>query len=153
ALAFCLEDEPKAICPWYSPWSLIGQTYRECRAAIEAVPGYDIEVHVVRRRPDRSRFAHQPALEHLERCWSAPRPYRSAVSPNRQRSAPRGGPPIRIVSCADPEAEATFAAREILRFVRDQQGRFRDVAVLVRQLDHYHEPLRRVFARYQIPCF
>src|SRR5262249_49847959 len=50
-------------------------------------------------------------------------------------------------------AEATFAAREILRFVRDEQGRFRDVAVLVRQLDDYHEPLRRVFARYQIPCF
>ena len=48
-----------------------------------------------------------------------------------------------------------FAAREILKFVRDGGGenRFRDCAVLVRQLDGYHKPLARVFRRYGIPFF
>jgi ATP-dependent helicase/nuclease subunit B len=45
-----------------------------------------------------------------------------------------------------------FAAREILRFVRDG-GRFRDAAVLVRNLDDYHKPLARAFRRYTIPFF
>ena len=48
-------------------------------------------------------------------------------------------------ACANPEAEAVFAAREILKFVRDG-NRFRDCAVLVRNLENYHKPLARNFA-------
>ncbi len=55
-------------------------------------------------------------------------------------------------ACANPEAEAVFAAREILKFVR-AGNRFRDCAVLVRNLDNYHQPLARVFRRYEIPFF
>src|SRR5208282_2697800 len=49
-------------------------------------------------------------------------------------------------------AEAVLAAREILRFVR-AGGRWREAAVLLRSLNGYHDHLRRVFARYQIPFF
>src|SRR4030095_13173739 len=49
-------------------------------------------------------------------------------------------------------AEAVLAAREILRYVR-QGGRFRETAVLVRDLEKYHDVLRRVFLRYEIPFF
>src|SRR5205814_1522704 len=59
---------------------------------------------------------------------------------------------IRLATCIDPEAEATFAAREILRHVR-AGGRYRDAAVLVRKLEGYHEPLQRIFSRYEIPFF
>src|SRR5213079_1268478 len=59
---------------------------------------------------------------------------------------------LRLAVCADPEAEATLAAREILGFVRTG-GRFRDAAVLVRRLDGYHDVVRRVFLRYGIPFF
>src|SRR5206468_6593259 len=59
---------------------------------------------------------------------------------------------LRIVICSNPEAEATLAAREILRFVR-AGGRFRDTAVLVRNLEDYHDSLERVFRRYQLPFF
>ena len=45
-----------------------------------------------------------------------------------------------------------FAAREVLKFVR-AGNRFRDCAVLVRQLDGYHQPLARIFRRYGIPFF
>src|ERR1019366_4586543 len=59
---------------------------------------------------------------------------------------------ITITACANPEAEAVFAAREILKFVRTG-SRFRDCAVLVRNLDNYHQPLARLFRRYEIPFF
>jgi len=60
--------------------------------------------------------------------------------------------PLRLAACANPEAEATLAAREIIRYVRNG-GRYRDASVLVRQLDRYHDPLQRVLARYEIPFF
>ena len=50
------------------------------------------------------------------------------------------------------EGEATPAAREIRRFLR-AGGRFRKTAVLVRALEGYADTVRRVFARYEIPCF
>ncbi len=59
---------------------------------------------------------------------------------------------LTVAICANPEAEATLAAREILRFVR-AGGRFRDIAVLVRKLESYHDALERTFLRYQLPFF
>jgi ATP-dependent helicase/nuclease subunit B len=59
---------------------------------------------------------------------------------------------LRIVHCADIEAELTLAAREILQHVR-QGGRYREITVLLRQLSGYHEPLQRVFSRFEIPFF
>jgi len=59
---------------------------------------------------------------------------------------------LELVQCSAPEEEAVMAAREILKFV--QAGhRFRDCAVLLRQLESHHAGLRRVFTRYQIPFF
>ena len=59
---------------------------------------------------------------------------------------------IKIAVCANPEAEAAFAAREVLKFIR-AGNRLRDCAVLVRQLADYHKPLARAFRRYDIPFF
>jgi ATP-dependent helicase/nuclease subunit B len=59
---------------------------------------------------------------------------------------------LHIATCANPEAEATLAAREIRLHIRGG-GRYRDVTVLVRNLEDYHLPLQRVFARYEIPFF
>ena len=74
------------------------------------------------------------------------------LKPELQRT---GSEAIRLAACANPEAEAVFAAREILKFVHDNRAgnRFRDAAVLVRRLDGYHKPLERVFRRYGIPFF
>jgi ATP-dependent helicase/nuclease subunit B len=60
---------------------------------------------------------------------------------------------LRLALCANPEAEAILAAREVLAHVRDRGGRFRECAVMLRTLDGYHETLRRVFTRYEIPFF
>ena len=59
---------------------------------------------------------------------------------------------LRVALCADPDAEAVLAAREILQHVRTG-GRYRDVAVLVRDLASYTLHLQRIFSRYEIPFF
>jgi ATP-dependent helicase/nuclease subunit B len=176
-LAFCLEGEPPPDLSWHSPWSLIGQTYRQVRAEIAAVVGSEPDVEVLTRDGTHSRFAGRPVLRHLERYWAQPVPLpcscdRKVAGANVSDHAltddsPRphgrsydktGETPallssFRVIVCPNPEAEARFAAREILRFVRDERGRFRDVAVLVRQLEPYHEPIRHVFSRYGVPFF
>ena len=176
-LAFCLESEPTEKAPWHSPWSLISQTFRQCHADLIALPGSDVEVKILRRDVAKSRFA-AVALQHLEKHWSLPQPFdpdepsvpnrRSLLNdplpaeplPATERERAAAGQfsnvdlqsSIRIVACANPEAEATLAAREILRFVR-AGGRFRESAVLLRQLALYHDSIRRVFSRYDIPFF
>ncbi|MHB8519419.1 MAG: PD-(D/E)XK nuclease family protein [Limisphaerales bacterium] len=211
-LAFCLDRRIDENEPPLSAWSTVGQTFRRCYQRWEAVPGCALEVEILERRPDRGRFAGNPALQHLEAHWMNPRPFDGAtrkqptasigsadvlaagsggVSPpaetpggtpgelaggdacatftgpfiagqpvRREQAAFPGAEEtvssqdaLRVIACADPEAEAVFAAREILRFVRDGDGRYRDVAVLLRSLDGYHDVLRRVFTRCQIPFF
>jgi ATP-dependent helicase/nuclease subunit B len=142
-LAFCLDAEPRSELPWYSPWALLAQTVRQCRTELSALPGTRVSVEILAREPGQSRFALNPVLQHLEQHWPDPVPM---TSPSGQEQT------IRVVACAHPEGEAMVAARAILRYVRDG-GRFREVAVLVRQLEVYHDAIRRVFTRYGIPLF
>ncbi len=89
-------------------------------------------------------------------CTAAAPPEPTAAgdrrAPGRRRDHDALSQSLRVVECANAEAEAVLAAREILRFVRTG-GRFREVTVLVRSLESYHAVLQRVFARYEIPCF
>jgi len=175
-LAFCLANEPAADTSWLSIWSSIGKTFQQCRQRLENLPGCEIEFEILPRESGKNRFPENSALAALEYGWAWPvhaserRPparreevgvQASACAPaNRlkpelQRAGPEAGAPadaIRLAACANPEAEAAFAAREILRFVR-HGGRFRDAAVLVRSLDGYHKPLERAFRRCGIPFF
>ena len=168
-LAFCLESEPPETGSWLSIWSVVGQTFRRCHQALASIPGARVTVEVLPRDPAHSRFAGNLILRHLEKSWSHLHPF--AQAPDRARnsaeeliSLPENSRPekiftsglpesLRIARCANPEAEATLAAHEILRHVRDRGGRFREAAVLVRQLEGYHDALRRVFTRYEIPFF
>ena len=87
-----------------------------------------------------------PALQ----AWSKAGRSRSR---NSESSNPQSrNPQFHIVACANPEAEAVFAAREILKFVR-AGNRFRDCAVLVRKLDGYHKPLARDISPLRNPVF
>src|SRR6185437_12332844 len=97
-------------------------------------------------------------LADVEEAWSQNQ--LSSDAPGPTHHAPRDTlpDPLRLITCANPDAEAVFAAREILKFVRARQSdgtpnRFRDAAILVRDLEAHHEPLQRVFLRYGIPFF
>ena len=88
------------------------------------------------------RFAHSPALAHLERHFF-----------RRPTAVYRGPADLKVVAAANRRAEVEGAAREIIRLCRDRGYRWREVSVVVRNLDDYHELVNTVFADYGIPCF
>ena len=73
-LAFCLDESSarNAGNSWLSPWSAVGKTYQQCRQRIENLPDYEISLEILKRVPDKNRFAHNPALQLLEANWSQP---------------------------------------------------------------------------------
>lgn len=143
-LAFCLDpDAYAADSSWLSIWNCVGVTFQKCRQRLEELPGCKVEVQTLQRHSTKSRFARNDDLARLERQWVRPA---DNARPLQDKNS------IRIVECADVEAEAVFAAREILRFVR-AGNRFRDCAVIVRDLERCHKSLVRIFSRYQIPFF
>ncbi len=141
-LAFCLEDLPDENPAWISAWSTVAHTYRQLHHRLAAIAGAEISVTTVARDESLGRFSENRALAHLERHWANPKPWTNGAAP----------PGIRLFQCVNPEAEAKLAAREIWQMVR-AGGRFRDAAVLVRNLETHHDSIRRVFGRYEIPCF
>jgi ATP-dependent helicase/nuclease subunit B len=134
-LAFCL-DRKQISNSWLSIWSAINDTWTRCYRAIAAQG--KVEVEDLAREKVQNRFAQNATLRHLEEHWET------------GGTQPAIG--IRTAICANPEAEAVLAAREITAFVR-AGNRFRDCAVLLRSMDGYHDVIRRVFARYEIPIF
>ncbi len=150
-LALCLEFAAKGSASWFSNWSIVRKTFEHCRERFEKLPGVEVRVEALPRQPRHSRFADNPVLQHLERHWGEPQPCPERVAAGDFFS-PSLSQTLHVAICPDPEAEARLAAREILRHVR-AGGRYRDISVLVRTLDGYHLPLRRVFSQFEIPFF
>ncbi len=148
-LSFCLDSEPREAPPWHSAWAPVAEAFAKCRDELSALSGAKVIVEVLPRDPVRSRFDASPMLAHLEKHWTAPKPFLNpdATAPAFSSSS------LRIVSCPNPEVEVEFAAREIRRCVRETGVRYRDTALLLRHLDGYHDAVRRVFGRYEIPFF
>ncbi|MEP6662055.1 MAG: PD-(D/E)XK nuclease family protein [Verrucomicrobiota bacterium] len=147
-LAFCLDaatlDRPLS---GLSIWAVVRKTYRDCLSRLQQIPACQISTETLPHDPAKTRFASSPPLRHLEKNWSAPKPFippADEIFPLEKS--------VRLAKCFNPEAEAILAAREILRFVQNG-GRFRQVAILLRQFEGYHDVLRRTLARCDIPVF
>jgi ATP-dependent helicase/nuclease subunit B len=151
-LAFCLDESAAQAVEtsWLSIWSAVGKSFQQCRQRLAALPDCDLQIESLKRNPAKSRFAASAALQVLEQGWQC-----SAGGPPAKPGADGTPAPhsIRLIDCQDAGAEANFAAREILKFVRHGGHRFRDCAVLVRNLDTHHKPLQRALHRYGIPFF
>ncbi|MDL4842860.1 helicase-exonuclease AddAB subunit AddB [Aquibacillus rhizosphaerae] len=87
-------------------------------------------------------FRDRPYFLHLENYFDV-------------RPAPKfeGDVPIQIAQAVHPRAEVEGTAQEILRLVRDENYRFKDMAILIRQTDVYHDLIDTVFNDYGIPVF
>lgn len=57
------------------------------------------------------------------------------------------------VAASTPRQEAEWCAGEILRLLREEDFRCRDIAVCARRMDEYGELLDSVFAQYGVPVF
>ncbi|MDB6020655.1 MAG: helicase-exonuclease AddAB subunit AddB [Pedosphaera sp.] len=148
-VTFCLDQVPTAKISWLSNWSVVRQTFEKCKQRFAGLPNSVLNTELLPRRINQSRFLNNPVLFHLESHWAAPAPFHEPPNSAISRSLKHC---LRVTACANPEAEATLAAREILRFVR-AGGRYREITVLARNLQSYHEPLANVFTRYEIPFF
>ena len=160
-LTFCLDRLAGGKISWLSNWSVVRKSFEECQKRFSGLPEAVISVERLSRRPDRTRFLNNPVLQHLEEFWAQPQPYTppplehlESLPGSRETATPDDAlaRSLRVALCPNAEAEVTLAAREVLRHVR-AGGRYREVTVLVRKLEGYHEPLQRIFSRYEIPFF
>lgn len=60
---------------------------------------------------------------------------------------------IALYRAQNPYEEMEYVARDILRRVREEGYRFRDMAILLRDLDTYGAVLKSVMAQYDVPVF
>jgi ATP-dependent helicase/nuclease subunit B len=150
SVTFCLDPAQRQKHSWLSHWSTVSRTFENCRQRLASVPGAELETEPLGLIAVRGRFTESPVLRHLATHWGEPLPL--AIASPGDSEALSLEKSLRVAVCADPEAEARLAAREILRHVR-AGGRYRDIAVIVRHLESYHAVLQRVFSRYVIPFF
>ncbi len=143
-ITFCLDRIPTEKVSWLANWSSVENAYIASHKRLSEIPGCKVSTELLARTPARGRFGKNPVLRHLEEHWTNPRAHATPATELRKT--------LRIAACPDPEAEATLAAREILRFVRNG-GRYREITVLARSLQSWHEILANVFSRYEIPFF
>lgn len=89
------------------------------------------------------RFRECLAIAHLEQHFFAyPAPEFAGA-----------GTGLKLAAGANRRAEVEAAAREIIRLCRDRGLRWRDTAVVLRDLESYHELITTVFNDYGIPFF
>lgn len=93
------------------------------------------------------RFVDSPMLAHLERSYEMRSTARRVVYPGQDTGS------IVLAGGVHRRAEVEGCAREILHLVRDDERRFRDVAVRVRNMGDYGDLISQVFADYGIPHF
>ncbi len=84
-----------------------------------------------------------PSLEYLEQTLFGG----EGVAPWQGECA------VTRVRAADPRQEVEWCAAEVLRLLREEHYRCRDIAVCARRLDGYGELIESVFARYGVPVF
>jgi len=111
-----------------------GQLLRLARQA--GIPG-TVEVCA------RSAAPRAPALAHLEGGLFAP-----VIDPY-----PEDAGAVTLFTAHTPYSEVEWTAAEILRLVREEGYRFREIAVCARSMEGYGTLLETVFARYGVPVF
>lgn len=92
---------------------------------------------------ENRRHQARPLLAELEKHFAAR--YQAAVTPETAG--------LLLVEAANRRAEAEGIACEIIRLCREEGCRWRDIAVLVRDMGSYAELLEHIFEDYEIPFF
>lgn len=100
----------------------------------------NISIDEVAYMTDRKRFIEEPSLVHLEKMYSShtPEPF-------------HGDSAIVFMQAVNRRAEIEGIAREIIRLVRDEGVRFREIALLIRNMSDYRDLLEQLFQDYEIP--
>lgn len=122
-----------------SPLDLFYQTQETYQQLKELAEKWNIPSHIETIDPS-DKF--HPAFVHIDAHFDD----RPVVPFDAQA-------PIRIAEAVHPRAEVEGAAQEIVRLVRDEDYRYRDIAILLREPEVYHDLITTIFADYRIPVF
>jgi len=122
----------------YDLFRMTGSTYS---TLFEIAKFHQIPVEETVMMKPGKRFGH-PSLAHLEGNFhSLP-----AIPFNDQSR-------VSFCEAMNPRAEVEGIARKILSLVRDQGYRYKDIAILARNGEAYHDLFDTVFQNYEIPFF
>lgn len=125
-------------------WFNLARAFREANVSIE-------EPILLGDRGCR-RFQHAPHLAQLERELFTPR--RDIPNPQSAINNPVSNS-VRLVEAHDRRAEVAAAVRTIVDLVQrpDRPLRYRDIAIIVRDLTPYHDLISAELAAHHIPFF
>jgi len=122
----------------------IQRMHLELRADFAAA-GVDVNPPCLLQPDPLPRFAHRPRLAGLERYLFAP-----------GGPAPAGtSEDVTLVTASDRRAEADYVASLICSLVREGRGsiRYRDIAIILRDMEPYHDLLSALLSERGIPFF
>ncbi|MEX2104297.1 MAG: helicase-exonuclease AddAB subunit AddB, partial [Bacilli bacterium] len=88
------------------------------------------------------RFQHQPSLAHIEQFYD-----------HRPIVPYEGDVAVTLSAAVNRRAEVEGVARKVRELVSNNGYRWRDMTILVRDLNPYHDLLESVFKDYDIPLF
>ena len=89
-------------------------------------------------------FQKRPYMYHLEQCFDD----RPAPALHVEEESP-----IRLREAVHPRAEVEGMIQEILRLVRDEKYRYRDIVIFHRESDTYNDLIQTLFTDFNIPFF
>ncbi|MDW7650039.1 MAG: helicase-exonuclease AddAB subunit AddB [Bacillota bacterium] len=118
-------------------------TYRRLRrvcgsAGVRVLPAVQLPAD-----QKNTRFSREPALSHLEETFDR-------LPPARYTEEVKS---VSLATAAGTRTEVEAAARDILHLVREKGWRFRDIGIILRDFNRYHDLVAAVFTDYGIPCF
>ncbi|PRO66907.1 helicase-exonuclease AddAB subunit AddB [Alkalicoccus urumqiensis] len=123
---------------WLDPLDLFFETENAMQRIQLQLPDTDFHVHHL---AEVKRFS-TPALNHLEKTWAA--------FPAKPGAAVKG---VRLWEAVDRRTEVEHCARRISGLVRKGQIRYRDIAVVTRNMDAYEPHIETIFPAEDIPYF
>ncbi len=126
--------------------------------AIALELGVEIEEPVVfPAQGQATRFSDCPALEQVERGLRESSMFEGQDVESAMESAvgrlPEVWEPVTLMEAPSERDEVEAVARCIRRLARDEGHRYRDMAIVARDLSNYAPHIRAVFSRYGIPFF
>ncbi len=132
---------PDPLSPFYRTERLYRQllrTFEKARVVIEPA--------VMLRDPPPYRFKQAEDLARIERDLFVPEP------PVAQEQNPPAQ--VQLMECANPEIEVQAAAQRIRQLMaRDATLRYRDIGIIIPDLEGYQDAVRRIFTQHHIPHF
>lgn len=147
SIALCLDpatiDLDHADEDALDPYSLFAATEKTFCQLLRIIQGCKLTLRPPVILQKSLRFSDTPALATLEANLASEKLSNPALS----------GGAIQIAACGNVRAEMLWAAAQIRSLVKNDSYRYRDIAVVVPDMDAYQHYIKSAFSQYNLPYF